>query len=267
MKIGILSDLYIDKLGLPPVPDVLPDVLVLAGNIGFGIKGIEWAVRTYDCPIIYVLGNYSYRGHDLDTFDAELRSVAWGSNLHLLQNETLFVRGTRFIGSTLWTDFALFGNEVIGMVHASEDCPDYRYIYRDHLGPITPGDTIALHRRAEDYLWRTATDPYDDGHTVIITHHAPSLRSIPTGYRDDRIAACFASKMDDLVIEADAMLWIHAGVYGPVDYMLGNTRVVANPRGVWAGKEQLREVGNFRADYAIELGKHRGDTPKRLVSR
>lgn len=251
MRIGVLSDLYIDRLGTPPPPKELPDVLVLAGNVGCGTAGIEWAATTYACPIIYVLGTYSYRDHDIQTFDQELRSKAWGSNLHLLQNETLHFRGTRFIGSTLWTDFSLVGDAVTGMVEAEELCPDYSSI-RHEGRPLTPADTVPLHRRAVDYLWRTAAAPYDDGHTVVVTHHAPSLRSVPTGFRDDRIADCFASNLDDLVIDSDAMLWVHAGVYGPVDYMLGDTRVVANPRGLARGDE-MRESPYFSADYAIEM--------------
>jgi hypothetical protein len=252
VRIGVLSDLYIDKLGSPSLPEVLPDVLVLAGNIGCGTRGIEWAAKTYPCPIVYVLGSYSYRDHNVETFDAELRSTAWGSNLHLLQNDSLFVRGVRFIGSTLWTDFSLLGDEISGMVEADKLCKDYGFIRNSAGRPLTASDTIPLHRRAVEYLWHTAAAPYDDGHTVVVTHHAPSLRSVPTGFRDDRMAACFASKLDDLVIDSDAMLWVHAGVYGPVDYVLGDTRVVANPRGVSDGKS-LHEVRNFRADYALEL--------------
>lgn len=253
MRIGILSDLYIDKLGTLPLPEILPDILVMAGNIGAGTRGIEWAAKTYPCPIVYVLGSYSYRDHDIESFDEELRSRAWGSNLHLLQNETLHFRGVRFIGSTLWTDFALLGDGITGMVDAEHLCPDYRHM-RDSSGrPLTPADTIPLHRRAVEYLWHTAAAPYDDGHTVVVTHHAPSLRSVPTGFRDDRVTACFASNLDDLVIDSDAMLWVHAGAYGPVDYTLGDTRVVANPRGVGGGDGLLREVAGFSADYAVEM--------------
>ena len=252
MRIGVLSDLYIDKLGSPPIPEILPDVLVLAGNIGCGVKGIEWAAKTYSCPIVYVLGNYSYSGHNLDTFEAELRHRAWGSNLHLLQNQAIFVRGVRFIGTTLWTDFALFGDAVSGMVAAESLCDDFRSIHTSAGRPVTPADTVVLHRRAVEYLWRTATDPYDDGHTVVVTHHAPSLRSIPARLRDDLTVSCFASNLDDLVFDSDAMFWVHAGVYGPVDYELGDTRVVANPRGILSGKI-LHGVEGFRADYALEM--------------
>ena len=110
----------------------------------------------------------------------------------------------------------------------------------------------ALHRRAVAYLWRTAAAPYDDGHTVVVTHHAPSLRSVPTGFRDDLTAACFASNLDDLVFDSDAMFWVHAGVYGPVDYELGDTRVVANPRGILTG-DMLHGVETFRPDYTLEM--------------
>jgi hypothetical protein len=252
VRIGVLSDLYIDKLGSPPIPEILPDILVLAGNIGCGSKGIEWAAKTYACPIVYVLGNYAYRGHNLEAFDEELRHTAWGSNLHLLQNQTIFVRGVRFIGTTLWTDFALFGDAVSGMVAAENLCEDFKSIRTGEGRPVTPADTIALHRRAVEYLWRTAAAPYDDGHTVVVTHHAPSLRSIPAGFRDDRMASCFASNLDELVFDSDAMFWVHAGVYGPVDYELGDTRVVANPRGIPTG-DGLRGVEGFRADYTLEM--------------
>lgn len=252
VRIGVLSDLYIDKLGSPPIPEVLPDVLVLAGNIGCGVKGIEWAARTYACPIVYVLGNYSYRGHSLDDFGDELRDSTWGSNLHLLQNDTLFFRGVRFIGTTLWTDFALLGDTVSGIVAAGGLCEDYKFIRNREGKPITAADTIAEHRQAVEYLWRTAAAPYDDGHTVVVTHHAPSLRSVATGFRDDSLTACFASNLDDLVFDSDAMLWVHAGAYGPVDYMLGDTRVVANPRGVHT-QDGLQLVKNFRPDYTVEM--------------
>lgn len=249
MRIGVLSDLYIDRLGSPPIPEDLPDVLVLAGNIGCGSRGVEWAAKTYTCPIVYVLGSYSYREHNIETFDEELRSTAWGSNLHLLQNETLSIRGVRFVGSTLWTDLARFGGAQDMAEHA---CTDYMHILNGKGEPITPADTVALHRRAVAYLRRIAAEPYLEGHTVVVTHHAPSLRSVPWQFRDDKAASCFASDLDDLVTDVDALLWVHAGVEGPADYLLGRTHVVANPRGFLSG-DGLRGVPEFRPDYSVQV--------------
>lgn len=252
MKIGVLSDLYIKNLGALPQPADQPDVLVLAGNIGAGLDGFEWAAKTYDCPIVYVLGNHSYWDRDIETFDDEVRSMAWGTNVHFLQNETLVIRGVRFIGSTLWTDFGLFGDTQAAMRLARETSSDYRRIRNGRGEFVTPDDIYLRHQQAVEYLRRTATQPYDEGHTVVVTHHAPSLRSVPSAYQQDGMSACFASHLDWLVSEADAMLWIHAGEHECVDYLIGTTRLVANPRGCADGAG-LRPVERFRADYVVNI--------------
>ncbi|HEX4300089.1 MAG TPA: phosphoesterase [Gammaproteobacteria bacterium] len=251
MKIGILSDLYIDELGPPPDPEVSPDVLVLAGNIGQGMRGLEWAATTYHCPILYVCGNYSYRDRDIDTLDAELKERAWGTHVHVLQNETLVVRGVRFIGCTLWSDFELFGDPQTAMQFAMEGNLDY-YRIRDAEGrPIRPLHTLARHHRAVRFLEAAVSQRFEGGHSIVITHHAPSSKSIPPRYRDDQLMACYASNLDHLVEQAEAMLWVHGGEHDAADYVLGGTRVLANPRGYPI--EGAREVAPFRQDYYVEI--------------
>jgi len=252
MRIGVLSDLYLDELGPLPAPEDQPDVLVLAGNIARGMKGIEWAVQTYSCTILYVLGSNAYHGHDIDTFETELRSIAWGSNFHLLQNETLIIRGVRFIGATLWTDYNLFGNVEVAARLAAMTNEDFKLIVHTGGRPIVPADLIALNHEAVGYLWRTATKPYDDGSTVVITHHAPSMRSVLPAYRGDLDEASFASNLDELVVAADAKYWIHGAQPAPVDYALGNTRVIANPRGYFTGGGVIG-VPAFDPNYTIEM--------------
>lgn len=252
MKIGILSDLFVDELGPLPAPSEQPDVLVLAGNIAQGTRGLEWAALTYHCPIIYVCGNYSYRDRDIDTLDAELRERAWGTHVHMLQNDSLVLRGVRFVGCTLWSDFDLYGDPATAMQLAEEGTLDY-YRIRDRAGRrIKPAATVARHQRDVKYLEGVLSTPYDDGHTIVITHHAPSSRSIPPRYRDDRLMACYASNLDRLVEQGSATLWIHGGEHDAADYTLGSTRVLANPRG-YPTEDRLREVAPFRRDYYVEV--------------
>jgi predicted phosphodiesterase len=251
MRIGILSDLYVDELGALPAPQQEPDVLILAGNIGQGMHGLEWAATTYRCPIIYVCGNYSYRDRDIDGLDAEMKERAWGTHVHVLQDESLVLRGVRFIGCTLWSDFDLFGDAQTAMRIAEDGSLDY-YRIRDRIGrPIRPADTLARHRRDVRFLEAAVSESFDDGHTIVITHHAPSFKSIPPRFRDDRLMACYASNLDKLVKQADAMLWVHGGDHDAADYMLGGTRVVANPRGFQSGA--TREIAPFRRDYYVEI--------------
>lgn len=54
MKIHILSDLHIEFADFS-IPDTDADVVVLAGDIGVGLGGLEWIRgQSIDKPIIYV---------------------------------------------------------------------------------------------------------------------------------------------------------------------------------------------------------------------
>jgi hypothetical protein len=251
MKIGVLSDLFLEEYGTLPHPTTLPDVLVLAGNIGQGTRGLEWAMQNYRCPIVYVLGSYSYRERNIETLDAELRARASYTNVHILQNETLILRGVRFVGATLWSDFNLFGDAEAVMFLAQEGILDY-YLIRDSKGAsITPAATRAKHLESVRFLERTLGEPFA-GPTVVVTHHAPSLRSVPPRYRGDTLMASFASNLDGLVEHSRAKYWIHGCQHDSVDYTLGDTRVLANPRG-YPQEELAREVGRFSREYFVEV--------------
>jgi len=61
LNIHLLSDLHLEcALFVPSVNSA--DVVVLAGDIGVGNKGMIWARDAFDAPVIYVCGNHEY--HD-----------------------------------------------------------------------------------------------------------------------------------------------------------------------------------------------------------
>ncbi len=61
--------------------------------------------------IIYEQGNHEF--YRLDRIKAldEMRVAATALGIHLPDNNQVILGGTRFLGSTLWTDFELFGVE------------------------------------------------------------------------------------------------------------------------------------------------------------
>ena len=70
--------------------------------------------------------------------------------------------------------------------------------------------------------------------TVVVTHHAPSERSVNSRYASGPYSAldrAYYSDLDDLVAISNAALWIHGHVHTNFDYEIGNTRVLCNPRG------------------------------------
>lgn len=107
MKLHVLSDLHTEFANFCP-PKTDADIVVLAGDIGVGSGGLEWAARRFPkAPVVYVPGNHEFYGHDIDLTD-ELKSSAPG-NIHILNNDSLELDGVRFLGCTLWTDFRLNG--------------------------------------------------------------------------------------------------------------------------------------------------------------
>lgn len=126
MKIHILSDLHLEFGGLR-LPEADADVTVLAGDIGVGLQGIEWALQAipFHQPVIYVMGNHEFYGQrSMPELWKKAREKVAGTHVHLLENEAVEIGGVRFLGATLWTDFDLFGDREGGMKSAL-DMNDY----------------------------------------------------------------------------------------------------------------------------------------------
>ncbi len=111
MRIHVLSDLHTEMASYLP-HQVECDVVVLAGDIGSDSKGIEWARRVWtDQEIIYVPGNHEYYGLERTSTLQAMREAASKLGVRLLDNDEVVIGGVRFLGSTLWTDFNLFGED------------------------------------------------------------------------------------------------------------------------------------------------------------
>jgi predicted phosphodiesterase len=233
MKLHILSDLHIEFEMFHP-PKTGSDVVILAGDIHIGKKGIDWAkVNFPDRPVIYVLGNHEYYGRAFPKHINDLKQLAEGTNIHILENDRLFADGVTFLGCTLWTDFKLFGEPKIAGYQATHTMTDYRRIrVSPQYRKLRSLDTAVIHAKSLRWLCEEVEKLKDnEGKAVIITHHAPSQHSVPECYRDDILSAAYASHLDGFVEESRATLWVHGHIHAQQDYTVGSTRVICNPRG------------------------------------
>jgi len=239
MRIRILSDLHHEHFGgNRPLPEVRADLVVLAGDIHSHDLGIEWAGRAFGkTPVIYVPGNHEFYSAHMGRLDRKMREAARRHGVHLLQNEAVELDGVRFLGATLWADFALYGSpgDELAQAMALRVMPDFSCIATDQ-GKFTPAACIALHRAARAWLDEQLDTPYA-GRTVVVTHHAPSERSVPQQYKGNQLSPAFSSNLDHLVSKAD--LWIHGHTHTCFDYRLGPARVVANPGGYPGENEEF----------------------------
>jgi predicted phosphodiesterase len=237
MKLWILSDLHIDVNRRYPLvlPNPRPahDAVVIAGNICHGVAaGVQFIVREAldDKPVLYVAGNHEFYGHDRHQELAAGRAeAARHNNVHLLERDSVEIDGVVFWGCTLWTDYRYAGvrEQARAMHLAAQRLNDHRLI-RNGSGAWQPQHCLEEHEASRawlaDELARTGSQT-----KVVVTHHAPSGRSVQASYKEDLLTAAFASNLDDLV--GKAVLWVHGHMHAPVDYALDGCRVVANPRG------------------------------------
>ncbi len=231
MRLHILSDLHLEFEPFTP-PAVEADTVILAGDVSTGRNGLKWALKRFsNRPVIYVLGNHEFYGQKLQKLIAELKEMAHGSNVHLLENESCTVGEVTFLGATLWTDFALNGNPVVSEVVAQTGMNDYRRIRTlPNYRRLRPSDTRQLHAQSRKWLEDELLGP-KGRKVVVVTHHAPSSESIPGAFNGDAFNPAFASDMRRFTTETGAKLWVHGHLHSPSDYMVGNSRVLANPRG------------------------------------
>lgn len=236
MRLQLVSDLHLETrkhdvaldAGISPVPGA--DVLVIAGDIGAGVQAISY-FRDWPVPVLYVAGNHEYYRGDIDAITADLRLQASGTAIHFLERDGVVIDGVRFLGTTLWTDYAIYGvaKRFEAMAQAEYELNDHKLI-RYQTGPFRARQALDRFNGNVAWLQQHLAVPFD-GETVVITHHGPHWNSIHAKYHAERslLSAAFVSDLTSLM--GVATLWVHGHVHDSFDYLVNGTRVVTNPRG------------------------------------
>ncbi len=234
--------------------DVAADVVILAGDIDRGTRGVTWArLRFPDTPVLYIAGNHEYYDERIGRLHEKLREAAAGSNVRVLENDTFELNGWRFFGATFWTDFNLLGDPHAAMAAAgSKDrgMNDYRKIRRRDTGRLTPKHTALLHLDSRLALTQFLAGG-DRAKSVVITHHAPSLQSLKPEKQADLLSAAYASNLDTLITEQGPAVWIHGHIHAVRDYLIGRTRILNNALGYQTAYNP--DQTGFRPDLVLEL--------------
>ncbi|MGI0117816.1 metallophosphoesterase [Zooshikella sp. RANM57] len=243
MKIQLFSDLHLE-FGSYQLPKSEADVVILAGDINLGAKGLEWALDSFpQQQIIYVLGNHEYYRHSYPGLLIELSKHCQDTNIHLLENASIQLGHVIFYGATLWTDFKLLGNAGDVAKLCQQRMNDYNYIYHStEQTVLSVNHTARVHQYSISWLEKQMThDRHERTLTennvtkplvqIVVSHHAPSIHSIPRHQRQDYINAAYASNLDWLIKKRQPNYWFHGHIHRSQDYMIGNCRVMSNPRG------------------------------------
>ena len=231
MKIQLLSDLHIEFEHYD-YKSTDCDVVVLAGDIHVKDHGVKWALDSIqDKPVLYVLGNHEYYKKAYPKLIESIRELCEGTNVHLLENNHVNIEGVNFLGCTLWTDFELYGDAKSSGIKCQEIMNDFKKIR------VVPGyrklrslDLVTIHHQSRKWLY-DELETLSGQRNVVITHHAPSERSIPEEFVGDDATPAYASDLESIILECKPELWLHGHLHSSLNYEVGKCRVLCNPKG------------------------------------
>ncbi len=231
MRFHLLSDLHLEFERFTP-PPVNADCVIFAGDVHCKRNGVRWIREAVtDKPVVYVLGNHEYYGEKMPGLAEKLKADAAGADIHVLENNWVEIAGISIFGCTLWTDMMLHGELELASYEAATQMNDYRKIrssvsYQKLRPTMTRGQHAVSIRTMKDFFAQN-----DPRRSVVVTHHAPSMRSLPEHRRDRLISGAYASNLEPLIEQFAPLVWVHGHIHHPVRYRVGKTLVLSNPRG------------------------------------
>jgi hypothetical protein len=126
---------------------------------------------------------------------------------------------------------------------------DFRVIRNDSQGytKLRPAHVASRHRRSLDYIKHVVQGNREKRYAVV-GHHSPSKLSTHPRYANEReMNGAYSSDLSEFILDhPEIKLWTHGHTHHPFDYMIGDTRIVCNPRG-YIGHES--EADDFKLKY------------------
>lgn len=245
-SVWILSDIHADASPWMPPPGPRVDLAIVAGDVADCLtrRSIPWLAE-HVVPrareVVYVPGNHDMWRCRYPDEIRQGRDDAIASGIRLLDcGQRCHVGDVEVIGATMWTDYSIAGAD--HRSHAMRVAGDRRSGMRDHrliqtrdrLGMparFGPPDAAALHVEHRGRIERCLGEAWN-GPRIVVTHHAPHPQSLLHGEVREVIDAAYASDLTAMMEGGGAPdIWIHGHIHRSIDYRIGRTRVIANPRG------------------------------------
>lgn len=233
MTFRIISDIHLESCPNYLIAEMAGEedqILLLAGDIYPYYRTLQGKRRDFFEDIsrrfkevVYIPGNHEYYFGDFAKGDDLLRTYFEDfPNIHFLNGDLVELDGVKIIGCTLWTEI-----DPTSAAHLGRFFSDYIAIKtgRDFL---TPAQTVYLHREHKRFIAENA-----DNNSVIITHHCPSYLSVHSKFKGDELNPFFYNNMDQLILDIQPKLWIHGHTHCSMNYKIGETRVLCNPKGYY----------------------------------
>jgi len=224
-----------------PEPNNTADQVAIANGTGLGRRQLtaqrfrDFLKRcSFQFPhVIYVAGNHEfYHGKWTQSLTTLSNECAKFPNVYFLEAGCKKIDDVTFIGGTLWTD--MNKGDPLTLHSVRDMMNDFRVIKKDLEGytNLKPADTVVRHRHMLGFIKQVVAEKPDEKF-VVVGHHSPSFQSAHEMYKHDTLMnGAYHSDLSEFILDRPQIkLWVHGHTHHPFDYMIGETRVVCNPRG------------------------------------
>lgn len=253
MRIRVISDIHIDINKNDKPYNFEEDFVICCGDIsGDRISTAEWIQNNVKMGIAVGGNHLGYNDISFDEKDSLTYSIKFLQNkfnkspVYFIENQTVEIDDVIFIGCILFTDFKLFNNEELCKMTAIKALNDFRYvkiIKNNKIKLITATDQQVLHKASRDFIEKVCSNN-PNKKIVVISHHAPSYKSIPAQYKNSMLSAAYASNLEDIIEKYDNLkLWCHGHMHENCDYEMYGTRIICNPRGYYTENPYFNQNG------------------------
>lgn len=201
------------------------DILVLAGDVGtvknLGNSLIALCEKYKGIPIVYVPGNHEWYDAKIGQLGRILSYVQKEySNFHWFRNEAKVINRIKFIAGTMWFRWTPECSMFQSGINDSRAISDWFMLVR-----------------AENERFMKVLDQELDENSIVVTHHAPTWKSVSPYFVGAKLNCFYVNDCADLILGRNPKLWIHGHMHESFNYRVGETLVVANPRG-YVGYEE-----------------------------
>lgn len=274
LKYRLMSDLHLEfaDLEIPVLENENKMVFVLAGDIALAsysetyVNFINEMCERHK-EVIWIMGNHEYYKNYIEEAMSEINGnfVPRPSNLSILESGVVVVENVAFICATLWTDYN--NRDPLTMIASADYMNDHKQIYKNGPGvyPVKgydpvflPEDALVIHKKHRREIFEHAKALTNVRKKVLVTHHGFSSLSIADQYKNEKeLNGAFISEMSNEIIDAGFDMAHHGHSHSSFDYMLGDCRVITNPRGYAYKNKSNGEIMNenslFDANLVIEV--------------
>jgi hypothetical protein len=144
---------------------------------------------------------------------------------------------------SMMNDFRIISNSNKQVNYRTFDDVDHpdKPTFRTREAKFSPEDAVEQYRLFVSYLQHMVEDNPEQKF-VVAGHHAPSRLSTHEQYVNDTVMnGGYSSDLDEYIQDHPQIrLWTHGHTHHNFDYMIGQTRVVCNPRGYHGHEQQAK---------------------------